>query len=111
MGGKRVKRENFIKCAEYLREYARWEKKMYDCDIDLAYTPANNVVGALQLAMCDFNDAWSYDEQLEFDWIVEWVYEDSPNYFQKRHGVEFDLTDAGALYDFLVFMNEHGWED
>lgn len=105
-------RENFIKCTEYLREYACWEKKLYDCDIDLAYTPANNVVGALQLAMCDFNDSWSYDEKLGLDWIIEWTYTpDSPSFTQRRHGKDFDLTDAGALYDFLVFMNEHGWED
>ena len=107
-----MKRENFIKCAEYLREYASWEKKLYDCDIDLAPTPVNNVVGALQLAMCDFNSAWSYDEKLGLDWIVEWTYTpDSLSFALRRHRKDFNLTDAGALYDFLVFMNEHGWED
>ena len=105
-------RENFIKCAEYLREYAIWELNLYKCDIDLGPTPVNNVVGALQLAMCDFNGMWSYDDKLDFDWIFEWTYiPDSPNFTQHRHGKDFDLTDAGALYDFLVFMNEHGWED
>ena len=104
-------RKNFIKCAEYLREYAIWERNLYKCDIDLGPTPVNNVVGALQMAMCDFKDAWSQDEKLEFDWIVEWVYDESPHFHQTRHGREFDLTSAGALYDFLVFMNEHGWED
>ena len=104
-------RENFIKCAIYLREYATWERNLYACDIDLAPTPINNVVGALQLAMCDFNDAWSYDKKLEIDWIVEWVYDESPHFHQTRHGREFILRRAGDLYDFLVFMNEHGWED
>ena len=104
-------RKNFIKCAEYLREYATWERNLYACDIDLAPTPVNNVVGALQMAMCDFNDAWSYDSKLEFDWIVEWTYDENPHFHQIRHGVNFDIHDAGALYDFLVFMNEYGWED
>lgn len=104
-------RENFIKCATYLREYAVWERSLYRCDIDLGFTPINNVVGALQMAMCDFNDSWSYDKKLEFDWIVEWSFDESPYFFQTRHGVEFDLHEAGALYDFLVFMNEYGWED
>ena len=104
-------RENFIKCAKALREYALWERNLYKCDIDLTPTPANEVVGMLQMAMCDFDANWSYDEKFEFDWIVEWVYDESPYFFQTRHGVEFNLTDAGALYDFLVFMNEHGWED
>lgn len=105
-------KENFIKCAKYLREYATWERNLYACDIDLAPTPINNVVGALQLAMCDFNDAWSYDEKLGLDWIVEWTYTpDSPNFVLIRHGRTWYLEDPGALYDFLVFMNEHGWED
>lgn len=106
-----MKRKDFIKCAKALREYAIWERNLYNCDIDLGPTPINNVVGNLQMAMCDFNDNWSYDKKLDFDWIVEWSFDESPHFLQIRHGVEFDLHEAGALYDFLVFMNEHGWED
>ena len=106
-----MKRKDFIKCAKALREYVVWERNLYNCDIDLGPTPVNNVVGNLQMAMCDFNDSWSYDKKLDFDWIVEWSFDESPHFFQTRHGVEFDLHEAGAVYDFLVFMNEHGWED
>ena len=106
-----MKRKDFIKCAKALREYAVWERNLYNCDIDLGPTPVNNVVGNLQMAMCDFNDSWSYDKKLDFDWIVEWSFDESPHFFQTRHGVELYLHEAGALYDVLVFMNEHGWED
>lgn len=106
-----MKRKDFIKCAKALREYVVWERNLYNCNIDLGPTPVNNVVGNLQMAMCDFNDSWSYDKKLDFDWIVEWSFDESPHFFQTRHGREFDLREAGALYDFLVFMNEHGWED
>ena len=105
-----MKRKDFIECAKALREYAIWEHNLYNCDIDLGPTPVNNVVGNLQMAMCDFNDSWSYDKKLDLDWIVEWGFDESPHFFQTRHGVKFDLREAGALYDFLVFMNEHGWE-
>lgn len=106
-----MKRENFIKCAERLREYAAWDRKLYACDIDLSSAPINDIVEALQMAMCDFDANWAYDEKTGLDWIAEWSFGEPPYFCQTRHGVEFDLHDAGALYDFLVFMNEHGWED
>jgi hypothetical protein len=103
---------DFSECITILRKYADWEKKMYECGFDMNHTPVGAVVDMLHGAMCDFDGDWSYDEKLEFDWVIEWVYSpDSPNFEQKRHGVLFDLSTAGALYDFLVFMNEHGWED
>ena len=102
----------FCKCMESLREYAAWERKMYECNFDMAYTPITNVLDRLHELMCDHNVEWDYDTKLGLCWIIEWTYTpDSPNFTQTRHGVEFELTDAGALYDFLVFMNEHGWED
>ena len=107
-----MKKIRFCECMKTLREYAVWERKMYNCSFDMAYTPITGVLERLHEAMCDFNPDWAYDAKLEFDWIIEWVYSpDSPNFEQQRHGREFDLSSAGALYDFLVFMNEHGWED
>lgn len=104
-------KEQFCKCLEALRKYSAWEKDLYRCGFDLAYTPVTEVLEALTLCMCDFNIDWAYDDKEGFNWIVEWSFGESPYFIQKRHGVEFDLTEAGALYDFLVFMNEHGWED
>lgn len=107
-----MKKSCFCKCMNSLREYAAWERKLYECGFDLAYTPVTSVLERLHEAMCDFNTEWDYDEKLGLSWIIEWTYTpDSPNFTQHRHGKNFDLTDAGALYEFLVFMNEHGWED
>lgn len=104
-------KEQFCKCLEALRKYSAWEKDLYRCGFDMAYTPVTEVLDALALCMCDFNGEWAYDDKEGINWIVEWSFGESPYLFQKRHGVEFDLTEAGALYDFLVFMNEHGWEE
>ena len=104
-------KEQFCKCLEAMRKYSAWEKDLYRCGFDLAYTPITEVLEALTLCMCDFNIDWAYDDKEGLNWIVEWSFGESPYFIQKRHGVEFDLTEAGALYDFLVFMNEHGWED
>lgn len=107
-----MKKHEFVMCIEAIRKYAAWERKMYDCGFDLAYTPVTGVLDALGLCMSDFNSEWAYDEKEGFNWIVEWSFhDDNPVFHQVRHGVEFDLTEAGALYDFIVFMNEHGWED
>jgi hypothetical protein len=104
-----MKKSEFCQCIEAMRKYSAWEKALYRCDIDLAPTPITGVLDTLALCMCDFNPDWAYDEKEGLDWIVEWSFGESDGFYQKRHGVEFDLTDAGALYDFLVFMNEHGW--
>jgi hypothetical protein len=106
-----MKREHFIQCAEAIRSYALWERALYKCSIDLDPTPITGVLDVLGLAMGDFDGEWAYDNKLGFNWIVEWTFGESDAYYQERHGKSFDLTDAGALYDFLVFMNEHGWED
>lgn len=103
---------DFCECMRVLRNFAEWERKMYDCGFDVNSTPVGDMAEYLQGAMCNFNSEYDYDEKLGINWIIEWTYTpDSPNFSQKRHGVEFELSDAGALYDFLVFMNEHGWED
>ena len=104
-----MKKENFIQCLEALQKYSLWEKALYKCDIDLAPTPITGILDALALCMCDFDGEWAYDDKLSLYWIVEWGFGESDAFYQKRHGVEFDLTDAGALYDFLVFMNDRGW--
>ena len=105
-------RKNFCVFANTLRDYSSWERKLYECGIDLEGTPVAHMAENMWSVMCDFDPSFSYDEKLGFDWIIEWAYSpDSPNLIQKRHGIIFDFSSAGALYDFLVFMNEHGWED
>ena len=107
-----MKKVHFCKCIEAMRKYSAWERKMYDCGFDLAYTPITDVLDALALCMCDFDSEWAYDNKEGLNWIVEWCFhEDGPNFTQTRHGRTWNLPDAGALYDFLVFMNEHDWED
>lgn len=105
-------KRQFCACASTLRDYALWERKLYECGIDLMFTPASLLADSFVAAMRDFNPDWAYDEKLGFDWIIEWTHTpDSPNFIQTRHDRDWYLEDAGALYDFLVFMNEHGWED
>jgi hypothetical protein len=95
-----------------MRNYSAWERKMYECGFDLASTPITDVLDVLALCMCDFDYEWAYDNKEGLNWIIEWCFhEDGPNFSQTRHGRTWDLADAGILYDFLVFMNEHGWED
>ena len=107
-----MKRSEFITAAEILRDYGEWEKKLYALGINLAGTPVTSLAEGLECLMRNSNVTWSYDEKLEFDWIIEWCYgPDSPNLEQTRHGRTWYLDNAGILYDFLVFMNEHGWED
>jgi hypothetical protein len=107
-----MKKSNFCQCLNALRKHALWEHKLYECGFDLAGTPITDVLDALALCMCDFDGEWAYDNKEGLNWIVEWSFhEDGPNFTQTRHGRTWDLTDAGVLYDFLVFMNEHGWED
>lgn len=107
-----MRRNEFIDCMSVLREYAAWDKQLYALGIDLTESPASKVVEYLERIMRGYESDWSYDEKLGIDWIIEWAYTpDSPNFAQTRHGHTFNLEDAGALYDFLVFMNEHDWED
>ena len=101
----------FCKFLRQMRNYASWERKLYECGFDLASTPITDILDSLQLCMCSFNRDWDYDEKMGLSWIVEWCFGESPYLSQTRHEVEFDLTEPEALYDFLVFMNEHGWED
>lgn len=103
-------KEQFIHCLDAMRKYSAWERKMYECGYDLAYTPITEILDALALCMCDFDPDWAYDDKEGLNWIVEWSFhEDGPYFYQKRHGVEWDLTDAGELYEFLLFMNDRGW--
>ena len=84
---------------------------MYKNGIDFGLTPVGDVTGKLQEAMCGFDSEWSYDSKLGFDWIIEWVYNLENVQYHTRHNKDWVLTEAGSLYDFLVFMNEHGWDD
>jgi hypothetical protein len=99
----------FCICASTLRDYASWERKLYECGMDLTGTPAAHLAENIHAAMCEFDPEWSYDTKLGIDWIIEWSFGEAR--YEKRHGREFVLDNASALYDFLVFMNEHGWED
>ena len=102
---------DFCNCLETLRKYAAWENIMYDNGIDFGNTPSAELAEKLQLAMCGFNPNWSYDTKLEFDWIIEWTFNPEAYKEQIRHKKEWQLESAEALYDFLAFMNELGWEE
>lgn len=102
---------DFCNCLETLRKYSFWENALYSNGIDLGATPVADLAAKLQEAMCGFNLEWSYDKKLGFDWIVEWTFNAAAYINQTRHGRNWFLEEPGTLYDFLVFMNEHGWED
>ena len=106
-----MRKQNFCVFANTLRDYGSWERKLYECGIDLEGRPVAHMAENMWAAMCEFDPSFSYDEKLGFDWIIEWTCNETPYVSIHRHGREFDLTSASALYDFLVFMNEHGWED
>ena len=102
-------KEIFCNCAKVLQDYSLWERKLYECGMDLSNTPANELAEAVMYMMCDGDPDWAYDTERGFNWLIEWCFGETT--YAKRHGREFDLISAGALYDFLVFMNEHRWED
>ena len=102
-------KEQFCICAKTLQEYSLWERKLYECGMDLTGTPASDLAENIHAAMVEFNPDWAYDAKLEFDWIIEWCFGEIQG--TRRHGKDFILDSPAALYDFLVFMNEHGWED
>lgn len=106
-----MKKADFCACLGALRQYSEWEQKMYRLDIDLVNTPIGLVVEHLIGAMREFDMDWSFDTKLGFDWIIEWCFGPLEYPYQYRHGKLFDIRTAGALYDFIVYMNEYGWED
>lgn len=106
-----MNKSNFCKCLDTLRKYASWENTMYANGVDFGNTPVVDLAEKLQLAMCGFDMEWSYDKKLGFDWIIEWTFNPDTYKEQTRHGKHWLLEEAGILYDFLVFMNELGWED
>jgi hypothetical protein len=106
-----MNKSDFCNCLEALKRYAAWENAMYTNGIDFGSTPVNELAEKLQLAMCGFDYEWSYDKKLGFDWIIEWTFNSESYKAQTRHGKDWILDDGGILYDFLVFMNEHGWEE
>ena len=107
-----LNKKDFCNCLETLQKYAAWENTMYQNGIDLCTTPVADLAEKLQIVMCGFNLDWAYDKKLGFDWIIEWTFNNAEAWVaQTRHGVEWLLEDAETLYDFLVFMNERGWEE
>ena len=52
-------RGQFCVCANTLRDYTIWERKLYECGMDLTCTPAAMLAGKIQEAMCDFDVNWS----------------------------------------------------
>ena len=105
-----MNKSDFCNCLRTLRKYSECESAMYENGIDLCVTPVNELAEKLQLAMCGFDIDWSYDPKLDIDWIIEWSFNPETYRAQTRHGRTWDLEDASILYDFLVFMNENGWE-
>lgn len=101
----------FCKCADTLRKYSNWERMMYNWGIDFTNTPVNDLADTLHTVMCESDPNWSYDTKLGFDWVIEWCFNESPDLYATRHGREFHLETSADLYEFLVAMNELGWED
>jgi hypothetical protein len=105
-----ITKELFCECARIYKEYGRWEAQLYGIGFDLADSPVAFLADQYLTLMCHGDNEWAYDRKLGIDWICEWAFNDH-EFEQHRHGQEFIIDSAGALYDFIVFMNEHGWED
>ena len=105
-----ISKELFCECARIYKEYGKWEKKLYGIGFDLTDTPAAFMADMYLTLMCHGDNEWAYDRKLGIDWICEWVFNDH-DFEQHRHGHEFIIDSPAALYDFIVFMNVHGWED
>jgi hypothetical protein len=104
-----MSKADFCSCLDTLKKYTAWENTLYDNGIDLCGTPVAELAEKLQAAMCGFNSDWSYDSKLDFDWILEWSFDNIPR-TQKRHGKLWLIDTPEDLYEFLVFMNANGWE-
>ena len=104
-----MNKERFCKCLEAMSKYSVWERDLYKCGFDLAYTPVTDVLDSLLLCMSDFNYEWAYDTREGLNWIIEWSFGETR--YARRHGIEFILDTPSALYEFIVFMNEHGWDE
>ena len=77
-------KEIFCNCAKVLQDYSLWERKLYECGMDLTGTPASDLAENIHAAMCEFDPDWAYDTKLGFDWIIEWSFGDAR--YEKRHG-------------------------
>ena len=106
-----MNKTDFCDCLEVLRRYSTWESTMYNSGLDFGTTPVSELAEKLHSAMCGFNFDWAYDTKLSVDWIIEWNFNFDNCKTQVRHNKEWILDTAESLYDFLVFMNEHGWND
>lgn len=107
-----MKKGQFCDCMAVLRSFADWDRGLYALGVDIDESPVGGMADCIINLMRDYDLDWSYDKKLGIDWIIEWAYtSDSPDFEQTRHGRTWQLDEAGILYDFLVFMNEHGWED
>ena len=103
-------KELFCECVDVLKNYSEWERKLDESGLGLYAEPVLRLVDKFQ-SVCGLDSDWVYDTKEGLNWVVEWIYLFDGDVTVSRHGRDFLLNSAGALYDFIVFMNEHGWED
>lgn len=111
---KNISKEFWCKALETLRKYTNWEMGMYNWGIDFTNTPVAALAEELTFLMNGGDLEFSYDSKMEFDWIIEYTTNVEFERIYKeyaRYGKIWDLSVPENLYDFIVFMNEHGWED
>ena len=53
-----MKKQNFCVFANTLRDYGSWERKLYECGIDLEGTPVAHMAENMWSAMCDFDPSF-----------------------------------------------------
>lgn len=109
-----MRKNEFCEAAAVLREYGLWENKAYNIGFSLLDTPASDLASYFYLLMVDGNPDYDYDIKLDKSWIIAATTDE--DFFHiyseyKRHDRVWRIVNFEALYDFLEYMNEHGWED
>lgn len=108
-------KELFCRDLATLRDYGHWTIQLTQFGVELDFdTPLAEMVDRYIEFLTDGNRDWDYDTEKEISWIIEFIYDLEFEYEYKnyeRGGRTWDLSKPCQFYDFLVYMNEHNWED
>lgn len=106
-------KEEFVICANALRQYWSWENKMASTGIDLSRSPAGDFANSIleMLVKGDKDRGLDSLYPLSVNWIVRWCSSDLEDTAFKRGRQYITIADAGALWDFVNEMEELGWPE
>ena len=106
-------KEEFVICANALRRYWSWERKMLSDGIDLSCSPTGAFADSILEVVVKGDKDWGLDSlyPLSPNWIVRWCSSDLEDTAFKRGRQYITIADAGALWDFVNEMEELGWPE